>query len=117
VGALQVAQERLLSQVQAPLATLHDLLPRSPGSGAGAVRPPDRRPGDLTPREHEVLLLLTEGLLARTIAKRLDLSTRTVETHLGNVYRKLGTHDRMLAVERARALGILPPPGYRAAGT
>ncbi len=62
----------------------------------------------LTQRELEVLQLLADGLLAQTIAARLSVSTRTVHKHLGSVYRKLDAHDRLLAVRRARAIGLLP---------
>jgi len=61
----------------------------------------------LTAREHEVLEMLGEGLLARSIAARLDVSERTVHKHLGSVYRKLEAHDRLLAVRRAESLGLL----------
>ena len=54
-----------------------------------------------------MLTLVSEGLLARTIAARLAVSDRTVHKHLGNVYRKLDTHDRLLAVRRAESLGLL----------
>jgi DNA-binding CsgD family transcriptional regulator len=61
----------------------------------------------LTAREHEVLEMLSQGLLARSIATRLDVSERTVHKHLGSVYRKLDAHDRLLAVRRAQSLGLL----------
>jgi DNA-binding CsgD family transcriptional regulator len=61
----------------------------------------------LTAREREVLRLLSEGLLARTIAARLDVSPRTVHHHLGSIYSKLGVCDRLSAVLRARGLGLL----------
>lgn len=61
----------------------------------------------LTAREQEVLQMLSEGLLARSIAARLEVSERTVHKHLGSLYRKLGAHDRLLAVRRAESLGIL----------
>lgn len=62
---------------------------------------------NLTAREVEVLQLLAEGLLARTIAARLGLSPRTVHKHLSNVYAKLGVHDRLVAVSIARAQGLI----------
>lgn len=62
---------------------------------------------NLTAREVEVLQLLSEGLLARTIAARLGLSPRTVHKHLSNVYTKLGVHDRLVAVSIARAQGLI----------
>ena len=62
----------------------------------------------MTTRELEVLLLLSEGHLARSIAVRLDVSTRTVHKHLGSVYRKLGVHDRLVAVRTAQQVGLIP---------
>lgn len=62
----------------------------------------------LTRREVEVLGMMAEGMLATTIASRLDVSPRTVHKHLGNVYRKLGVHDRMLAVRQGQILGLVP---------
>ena len=44
----------------------------------------------LTPREYEVLELVAEGLTDGAIAQRLYLTRRTVETHLGHVFLKLG---------------------------
>jgi DNA-binding CsgD family transcriptional regulator len=61
----------------------------------------------LTVRELEVLAFLAQGMIARTIAARMGLSPRTVNKHLGNVYRKLGTHDRLMAVAKAHDLGLL----------
>jgi DNA-binding CsgD family transcriptional regulator len=78
---------------------------------AGLPRIPQQRtppPATLTPRETEVLGLLADGLMARTIAARLDLSPRTVHHHLGNIYEKLGVQDRLAAVLQARAAGLIP---------
>ena len=46
--------------------------------------------GVLTPREREVLGLVAEGLTDGAIAERLYLTRRTVETHLGHIFAKLG---------------------------
>ncbi len=82
------------------------LLPAAPlGSLPGLSPVPD---GSLTTREREVLTLLGEGLLARSIAARLDVSERTVHKHLGNIYSKLDAHDRLLAVRRGESLGLIP---------
>jgi ATP/maltotriose-dependent transcriptional regulator MalT len=66
----------------------------------------------LTARELVVLTLLAEGLTATAIAHRLNISPRTVHKHQENLYRKLGTADRLAAVLRAQRLGLLPatPP-------
>ena len=50
----------------------------------GAVQP------QLTAREHEVLLLLAHGQSNKVVARRLDISVRTVETHRLSLRRKLG---------------------------
>lgn len=61
----------------------------------------------LTPREKEVLRLLSEGLSARQMARRLDLSERTINTHVANVYRKLNVTNRVQAVRQAIRLGLV----------
>ena len=63
----------------------------------------------LTRREREILVMLGNGLNARTIARRLCLSVRTVAKHQERVYRKLGTSDRLTTVLRAQRLGLLRP--------
>jgi DNA-binding NarL/FixJ family response regulator len=60
--------------------------------------------GTLTPRERQVLALVAEGRTNRGIARRLWLTERTVETHIGSILAKLGIgsadedHRRVLAV-------------------
>jgi ATP/maltotriose-dependent transcriptional regulator MalT len=48
----------------------------------------------LTAREREVAVLAAAGVSSKEIGERLDLATRTVDTHLGRVYRKLGISGR-----------------------
>ncbi|HEY7282343.1 MAG TPA: PAS domain S-box protein [Actinomycetota bacterium] len=54
--------------------------------------------GRLTSREAEVLGLLAQGLSAPQMAAQLSVSTRTIESHLANTYRKLGVRSRHEAV-------------------
>ena len=61
----------------------------------------------LTPREMEVLRLVSEGLTNHQIARRLGLSVRTVEAHLTHVYDKLGVASRTEAVLLAHRRGWL----------
>ena len=49
---------------------------------------------ELTAREREVVLLAALGHSSRFIAERLHISVRTVETHLSNVFAKLGLDNR-----------------------
>lgn len=63
----------------------------------------------LSEREIEVLQLVAEGLSNREIATRLFLSLHTVKAHTRNIYGKLGVHNRVQAVAKARGMGILPP--------
>ncbi|SET87904.1 regulatory protein, luxR family [Nonomuraea wenchangensis] len=62
----------------------------------------------ITPREMAVLALLGEGLTAHAIGSRLRIAERTAIKHKENLYRKLGVHDRVTALNKARALGLLP---------
>jgi DNA-binding NarL/FixJ family response regulator len=41
------------------------------------------------------------------VATRLRLSPRTVETHISKLYRKLGVHNRVQAVSKATAIGLV----------
>lgn len=61
----------------------------------------------VTNREMEVLRLLFEGLSARQIASRLGLSERTVNTHVANLYRKLGASNRIEAIRIAMRMRML----------
>jgi NarL family two-component system response regulator LiaR len=60
-----------------------------------------------TPRELEVLHLVAEGQRNREIAEHLCTTERTVEFHLGNLFRKLQARSRTELVHRARARGLL----------
>ncbi len=62
---------------------------------------------DLTWREQEVLILLSERLTNREIADRLHLVEGTVKDYVGRILSKLYVKNRRQAVERAKALGIL----------
>lgn len=62
----------------------------------------------LSGRELAVLALMARGLTAIAIGTRLQISPRTVSKHQQNIYRKLEVGDRLSAVLRAHAIGILP---------
>ena len=56
----------------------------------------------LTPRQRDMLRLLQQGLDNQSIAQRLDLSVKTVENHLTNLYRRIDVQSRLEAVAYAR---------------
>jgi len=62
----------------------------------------------VTERERSVLSLAAEGLTARQIGSSLGVKERTVTTHLGHIYRKLGVSSRIAAVNAAASLALLP---------
>jgi DNA-binding NarL/FixJ family response regulator len=51
----------------------------------------------LTPREHEVLTLLADGLPNKLIARRLEISEKTVKAHLTSIFQRIGVTDRTQA--------------------
>ncbi|HZB85721.1 MAG TPA: response regulator transcription factor [Gaiellaceae bacterium] len=72
---------------------------------AGADEPLDR----LTPREREVLVLIGRGFPNKRIARELELSEKTVKTHVGHVLAKLGVGDRTQAAVVAVRAGLVDP--------
>ena len=62
----------------------------------------------LTPREHEILRLVSEGLGNREIAGRLAISEHTVKFHVSSVLGKLGAGSRTEAVSQGIRKGLIP---------
>ncbi|MEO8259721.1 MAG: LuxR C-terminal-related transcriptional regulator [Acidobacteriota bacterium] len=76
-----------------------------PARGAAAAGPEDRK--GLTPREVEILRLISTGLNNQAIAERLFISEHTVHRHVANTLGKLGVSSRSAAVAQAGRLGLL----------
>jgi DNA-binding NarL/FixJ family response regulator len=64
----------------------------------------------LTPRETEILTLLSEGLSNQEIADRLFIETTTVKYHLAGILTKTGVRDRLQAVVWAFQNGVVAAP-------
>lgn len=78
-------------------------------AGLGAAmrrRSADPRPV-LTPREREVLDLLTDGMSVGQVARRLFLSESTVKTHIARLYGKLGATNRAQAITMAMRMRLV----------
>lgn len=67
----------------------------------------------LTDREHQVLVLLADGLSAAGIGARLHLSESTVKSHVAHIYQKLGAVNRAQALVTAMRIGLLSSVGNR----
>ena len=81
---LGMAQEKLESDPEAAQALV-------------AARAEQHSDPELTPREREVLALLADGLPNKLIARRLDISEKTVKAHLTNIFQRIGVTDRTQA--------------------
>jgi LuxR family transcriptional regulator, maltose regulon positive regulatory protein len=90
---------------------------KRPGWQPGPSEPPIEsvpRAAALTKRELEVLELVRLGLRNKEIAQRLDLSRRTVETHVERVLSKLNATSRTRAVAEGMRMGLLPADAWGA---
>lgn len=86
-------------------SALTPLLPDESRFASAAAEEPEL---DLTPRETEILRYLSSGFSNKEVARRLDLSVRTVETHRLNLRRKTQTGRLKDLVTLARTLGLAP---------
>ncbi len=62
----------------------------------------------LTPREHEVLMLVAQGRTNRQIGESLYISPKTASVHVSNILAKLDVTNREDAATAARRLGVVP---------
>jgi NarL family two-component system response regulator LiaR len=62
----------------------------------------------LTPREHEILGLIAQGLSNREIGTTLFVSENTVKTHSSRLFEKMQVSRRLQAVKRGKELGLIP---------
>jgi len=63
----------------------------------------------LTPRQIEVLRMVAEGHRTKEIANRLNLSVKTVESHRGEIMKRLAIHDVVGLVRYAMRVGLVSP--------
>jgi DNA-binding NarL/FixJ family response regulator len=104
-----VIARKLLRRWQAhsaiPIPTpLSASAPQQPATGARPTAAPER----LSPREFEVLDLVSRGFTYVEVGVQMGVSASTVQTHIRNIYGKLDVHNKSEAVFEARNLGWLP---------
>lgn len=71
------------------------------------LRSEDQPGAQLTPRQREVLQLIAEGLSTKEIARRLDLSVKTIDTHRTQLMRQLDIHEVTGLVRYAMRVGLI----------
>ena len=99
---------RCLAQIRAGQVPLPPQLARrllAPGRHKQDPSPAPR----LTPREHQALVLLVEGLSNKQIARRLTISEHGAKRLVGNIMAKLDAPNRTCAVTRALRQGLHHP--------
>ena len=99
---------------QAIVAVLRGETYLSPAVSRGVVsdyvqrlRNEDQPSQVLTPRQREVLQLIAEGLSTKEIARRLELSVKTVDTHRSQLMKQLDIHDVASLVRYAMKVGLV----------
>ena len=62
----------------------------------------------ISKREHEVLILMAQGLSNQEVADKLFVSLNTIKTHSSKLFEKLNVQRRTQAVQEAKKLGLVP---------
>ena len=75
---------------------------------AKSTKPTSKRSDGLTPRQKEILKLVSQGNTNRDIARRLAISVRTVEVHRFNLMRRLKVRNVAQLLRQALQQGFLP---------
>jgi DNA-binding CsgD family transcriptional regulator len=118
VEPLRAARERAAAMGAAPLLEEIDALARrarlvlDEPEPAGRAEPETDGPADqlgLTPREHEVLLLVAAGRTNREIGAELFMSSKTASVHVSRILAKLRVGGRVEAAAVAHRLGLTEP--------
>jgi DNA-binding NarL/FixJ family response regulator len=100
---LSAIQTVLNGELYVPVLAL-EIDPDSAASGSGRrVRQADR----LTPRQIEILLLLSEGTPNKIIAEKLQLSEKTIKAHVTGIFKALNVVNRTQASVAAREAGLI----------
>lgn len=98
-------------QARKPAKTTKAASPTKKRKPARVVKPAPvraKRSEGLTPRQKEILKLVSQGNTNRDIARRLDISVRTVEVHRFNLMRRLKVRNVAQLLRQALQQGFLP---------
>ena len=100
IGSIELA-EAVRSAVEGRSTLSGEVLRHLSGAGSPEV--------ELTPRELDIVRLLSEGWTNKQIAAELSLSPGTVRVHVSNILAKLGVENRTAAAHYALSHGLVPP--------
>lgn len=87
------------------------VLPQGAGDGVLAASDADlaSRAASLTPQQHRVFALMSEGKPNKIIAFDMQIGEATVKAHVTEILRKMGVHSRSQAIVLAQRLALEPP--------
>ena len=104
IAALTQSTSPVPSAGQSFAALSHERPDVGPCIDRGAL---DRSDLSLSPRERGIVLLMSQGLTNKRIARQLGITPETVKSHTKRVFLKLTVCSRAQAVYRAVALGLI----------
>jgi predicted ATPase/DNA-binding NarL/FixJ family response regulator len=93
----KMTPEQAIAARESPITLVSQGVKLRQSSSTSKTKQKGSYPSGLTPRQMDVLRLLAQGLTDAEIAGRLDISSRTVSTHLTSIYHKLGINSRVAA--------------------
>jgi len=102
---LKDAPEQQVSECMAAVAEGRRFVPPEVGARLAGRFEGNR----LSPREHDILSHLSEGLCNKTIARAANIAEGTVKHHIKNIFAKLGVSSRTEAVRKAMKRGLVDP--------
>jgi DNA-binding NarL/FixJ family response regulator len=97
--------EEVVSGIRTAAGGGSPLDPRAARSLLDAKSAPDPLAG-ISRREREVLALLLDGMPNKLIARRLEISEKTVKSHLTSIFRQVGVSDRVQAILWVERMGL-----------
>jgi DNA-binding CsgD family transcriptional regulator/tetratricopeptide (TPR) repeat protein len=106
---LQNSLRTLARHAGVPSGDLAGAVPEASDAAIAQPRTSAGLPVPLTPRELEVLHMLTQGYSNQQIARRLFITESTVSVHVSHILTKLGVSNRLQAAAAAQRLNLFPP--------
>lgn len=102
-------ERSLLAAMNGEMPVPRKMMPDVIAKALAAPRPTSDHSEVVTSRERDVLRLVGQGATTKEVARALGISSRSVDSHLRSIYRKLDATNRVQAINKARALGVIPP--------